>query len=505
MFLPSLTPAVARALEAAQRWACRQGAAQVAPEQLLLGLLDEEAGRAATMLLRAGLDVPAFRHGANQTSGAPSPRDEDQAIPLAAASEQVFAEARDLAAQTSAERTVASEHLLDALLRQEAGLRDRLERLGLNAALLDKEMQTLQGLPLRLEEPLDLTATAEEIDLARILDASLNRAREALRVLEDYCRFVLDDAFLTGALKKLRHDLVEAFAVVPASLLLDARDTLRDVGTALSTPSERERDSMRGVVMANCKRLQEALRSLEEYGKLHSPELGQAVEQLRYQGYVLERAIILGASARQRLAAARLYLLVTGSLCDAAVDWTVQEAIAGGVQIVQLREKSLNDRDFLERAWLVRRLTRATGTLFIVNDRPDIARLVEADGVHLGQEDMPIREARRILGPDALIGVSTHDLGQVRQAILDAASYVGVGPTFPSGTKEFTAFPGLEFARRAALETTLPAFGIGGVNGANVNQVTAAGLNRVAVSGAICRSDDPQASASALRRVLDSV
>src|SRR4051794_10471359 len=105
-----------------------------------------------------------------------------------------------------------------------------------------------------------------------------------------------------------------------------------------------------------------------------------------------------------------------------------------------MREKDLPDRELLERARQLRQWTRQAGVLFIVNDRPDIARLVEADGVHLGQDDLPVREARRILGPDALVGVSTHNLEQVRQAILDGASYLGVGPTFPSKTKEFREF-----------------------------------------------------------------
>src|SRR5438045_3761732 len=130
----------------------------------------------------------------------------------------------------------------------------------------------------------------------------------------------------------------------------------------------------------------------------------------------------------------------------------------GGARVIQLREKTLDGRAVLERARLVRRLTRDAGALFIVNDRPDIARLVEADGVHLGQGDLPVKEARRVLGPDLLIGVSTHDLDQVRQAILDGASYIGVGPTFPSGTKAFPSLAGLEFVRQVAAQTSLPAF-----------------------------------------------
>jgi thiamine-phosphate pyrophosphorylase len=156
----------------------------------------------------------------------------------------------------------------------------------------------------------------------------------------------------------------------------------------------------------------------------------------------------------------------------------------------------------LEKARDVRRLTRAAGALFIVNDRPDIASLSEADGVHLGQDDLSVREARRVLGAAALIGVSTHNIEQVREAVRDGAGYLGIGPTFPSGTKSFGTFPGLEFVRQAAAETSLPLFVIGGVTLDNVPALQAAGGRRVAVSQAVCQADDPRQAAAAFRKLL---
>jgi len=340
----------------------------------------------------------------------------------------------------------------------------------------------------------------ERVDLARIVDAAANRAREALRVLEDYCRFVLDDAFLSGELKNLRHDLAES--LTPCQHLLEARDTQGDVGVNLTASGEQDRQSLQAVVQANCKRLQEALRTLEEFGKIQSPELGTTVEQLRYRSYTLEKALILGAQSRQRLVEVRLCVLVSGSACRAALEWTIKEAAAGGAGMVQLREKSLSDREYLERARQVRRWTREAGVLFIVNDRPDIARLAEADGVHLGQNDLPLKEARRILGPDFLNGISTHGLDQVPQAILDGANYIGIGPTFPSGTKEFSEFPGLDLVSRVMRETTLPTFVIGGVSQENIEKITAAGGQRIAVGQAICQSPDTRGAAEELVRVL---
>jgi len=171
--------------------------------------------------------------------------------------------------------------------------------------------------------------------------------------------------------------------------------------------------------------------------------------------------------------------------------------------VVQLREKGLGDRELLARAREVREWTRKAGVLFIVNDRPEVARLVEADGVHLGQDDLSIADARRIVGPSLLLGVSTHRLEQVRRAVLDGADYLGVGPVFPSKTKTFNDFPGLEFIRAAASQTTLPQFVLGGIGPGNVAAVVDAGARRIAVSSAVAQSDDPERSARELRQALE--
>src|SRR5262249_26209473 len=162
-------------------------------------------------------------------------------------------------------------------------------------------------------------------------------------------------------------------------------ETHPDVGAVVTRTAEQERTSLLDVAQVNGKRLQEALRSLEEFGKLHSADLGAALERLRYRAYTLEKAIVLGTTARQRLRDARLYVLLTGAQCGRSLEWTVAEGAAGGADIIQMREKELSDRDLLARARQMRHWTRRAGVLFLVNDRADIARLVEADGVHLGQ------------------------------------------------------------------------------------------------------------------------
>ena len=496
--LPDLTAAVSRALDLARALAHQQGAAAILPVHLLHGLLAEEEGRAGALATAGGLDWATYRRTVPSLPSEPaiaSPIDLDSLLYTA------FSLARERAGELAGESEVSGGILLLALLQTDDTLRRDVEAFGLRLARIEETLNTNRAPPLQVDEPLNLDEPVERLDLARVLDACANRAREGLRVAEDYCRFVLNDAFLCNELKRLRHEMTAALTeFVPD--LLSARDTEGDVGTALTTAAEQRRHSLADVAQVNLKRLQEALRSLEEYGKVCAADLGRRLEGLRYRSYTLEKAIVAGASARRLLEHARLYVLLTGSKCKASLEWTIAEAAAGGANAIQLREKGHSDRDLLAKAHDVRRWTRRAGVLFIVNDRPDMARLVEADGVHLGQDDLPVREARRILGAEALIGVTTHNVEQLRRAILDGASYVGVGPTFPSGTKDFAELAGLAFVRTVSAETSLPSFVLGGINLKTIGAAVAAGARRVAVSQAIADADDPRAVATALRRTL---
>jgi thiamine-phosphate pyrophosphorylase len=342
----------------------------------------------------------------------------------------------------------------------------------------------------------------DESGAFRILDAAANRAGEGLRVIEDYLRFILDDRHLTSLAKELRHDLAAALARLPATDRLAARDTLADIGTNISTTSENRRDDPIDVVAANFKRLQQSLRSLEEYGKLIDPELASKFEALRYRTYTLERAASITAESLQRLAAARLYVLLDGRESLPAFSVLAESLAIAGADVLQLRDKRLADRELLERARRLREITAKTQTLFVMNDRPDLAVLARADGVHVGQDELGVKEARTIVGPRALVGVSTHSLEQARQAVLDGANYVGVGPTFTSSTKSFERLAGLELLRQIAAEIRLPTFAIGGITADNIRDVVATGIHRVAVSGAVISSAEPAIAIRELRKLL---
>jgi thiamine-phosphate pyrophosphorylase len=336
------------------------------------------------------------------------------------------------------------------------------------------------------------------METARILDAAANRAREALRVIEDYARFVLDDRHLTACVKDARHALARLLLHLPEPLRLAARDTPGDVGASLDTDAERSRRDLNAVLQANCKRLQEALRSLEEFGKLVSDELAQGCKQLRYHSYTLERALFTTYHAGLRLASTRLYVLIDGRATAEEFATLVSCLVEAGVHALQLRDKRLSDRALAARAQALRALTRGSSTLCIINDRADLASLSQADGVHVGQDELAVEAARRLVGPATLVGLSTHSLEQAREGVLLSADYLGVGPVFPTATKAFEHYPGLELVRAVAGEIRLPWFAIGGIGPANIERVLEAGATRVAVSSAVCGAADPAAAARSL-------
>jgi thiamine-phosphate pyrophosphorylase len=330
----------------------------------------------------------------------------------------------------------------------------------------------------------------------RILDASLNRAREALRLIEDYARFALDAPDLVEALKTLRHDLAAATVVAGAAAIL-ARDTPGDVGTGITTPAEARRADLASAVVAAGKRFGEAARVIEEVLKTTDPRAAATVEGVRYRFYKLEKRVAVTLRPADTFASVRLYVILTESACRA--DWlsTAAMAISGGADALQLREPGLPARELLSRARRLRDLCRETGTFLIVNDRPDVAILARAHGVHVGQGDLPASDVRRLIGPRMILGVSTHSLEQLTQARLDGADYAGVGPVFPSQTKPrpemADRLPGLDFARSAAAAGVLPTVAIAGITLQNVQEVWETGVSAVAVASAVTQSEDPAA------------
>ncbi len=357
----------------------------------------------------------------------------------------------------------------------------------------------------------------EQSKVLRILDANLNRSMEAMRTIEEYLRFVLDDGVLTESVKQMRHELQRLAARFPLQDRVVARESSTDVGRSLATESEYHRSDVFDVVGAALGRLKESLRALEEYSKVLDSQTGTLFERLRYETYDLEKNLLIKlikkspASETSGIGISEsisVYVLVDGAVTPHDFAGHVESLLLAGVDMIQLRDKKLDDRTLLARAKQLRALVddevSRTGrpVLMIVNDRPDIARIARADGVHLGQSEISPEDARTLVGDECLIGVSTHEPEQVMQAVESGADYIGCGPTFPSSTKEFSEFAGTEFLHWVSENCRLPAFAIGGISVENIDEVAATGFTRVAVSGCLGPDSDHQAVVQALKTSL---
>ena len=466
---------------------------------------------------------------------------------------RVLDRATELARRGPNDSGVSSANLLVAIVETHGDIRQQFEAAGATLARIREELypeQTISQVPLTVEfnllfsegtgeRPLmtsELTAssvvsTGDEqprvpsrtimacdmrlneknesapLSVWRILDANLNRAREGLRVLEDFARFLADNHDVSLKLKSMRHDLVAAekqlFANAGIGMTerLQFRDTEGDVGTSQTTDGEQQRSALVDVIIANARRVEESLRSLEEFGKLVSAPFSAAMKSLRYQAYIVEKSLATLSSCgllpenprANRLLQAHVYVLITESMCRLPWQQVVEQCLQAGADVLQLREKSLNDRELLRRAEWIRAACKNAQALFIVNDRPDIAAICDADGVHVGQEEFTVAEARRILKPGQLVGLSTHSLEQAVQATEAGADYLGVGPVFPSQTKSFEQFPGLDFVNSVANTeaATKPWFAIGGINLERLPDLISAGAKRVAVTSVVAGADHP--------------
>lgn len=327
------------------------------------------------------------------------------------------------------------------------------------------------------------TQLPSETAVYRILDANLDRAREGIRIIEEWCRFGLNHQPMTEQFKHLRQSLAQWHSPE----LRMARDTPGDLGTGINHPQELERASVPAVLQANFCRVQEALRVLEEYGKLYRSDFAAASKDMRYKIYTLESQL-LGQYRLHQLQQALVYLVTSPQENLLPV---VEAALQGGVTIVQYRDKHTDDCIRIQLAQQLKALCQDYNALFLVNDRVDLALAVNADGVHLGQTDLPIEVARRLLGRDRIIGRSTTNPDEMQRAIAEGADYIGVGPVFSTPTKPEKAAAGLDYVSYAAAHATVPWYAIGGINTDNLKEVLQAGACRVAVVRALIEADDP--------------
>ena len=353
-----------------------------------------------------------------------------------------------------------------------------------------------------------------QIVLRRMLDANTNRVMEGLRTLEDIARFS-GWGQLQVDYKSIRHALQHTIdALGQGSLgqaaLVSARDAHGDVGRESKTTQEMHRpEGLVSIVAAAASRVEQGLRVIEEATKVLSPNQAASIEQQRYKVYDLNAALRL---ACQRdlgfLQQAKLYVLVDCQLEIDAFARRIAEISKAGVQLIQIRDKHADAVRILEYFQVAKEAVETSATRVLINDRVDIAATTKAAGVHIGQEDLPVRSSRRILQPWQYLGLSTHDLAQVQKGVAMGVDYIGCGPTFASQTKSFDRFSGIPFLLQAASwlqanAPTVPAFAIGGIHLENLPQVLGAGFARVAVGSCVWNAQNPAHMTEKLRQMLD--
>ncbi len=355
-----------------------------------------------------------------------------------------------------------------------------------------------------------------EKEILRILDANLNRAREGLRVVEEIARFVFDDKVLQKTTKSLRHQLASLFAASPRAgrklpvtkpaaaaldreMLIDlGRDAGGDVGKTSSTPREGKRAALSDLIQANFARIEESIRVLEEYTKPTATGVSPRLKAMRFDIYSLEKDYVRMANRAVKLWSLKrigLYPILDRDAMGGTNPLEVaRRVLIPGVAMVQYRDKSSSAAEVCRVCDKLRSITSRKGVILIVNDRADIAHAVGADGVHLGQDDMPVASAREILGSKKIIGKSTHSFLQARQALKEDIDYIAVGPIFSTPTKPGAKPVGCELISRVRAMTDKPIIAIGGITAKNLPEVLDAGADGAAVISAILKTANIRSS-----------
>ncbi len=337
----------------------------------------------------------------------------------------------------------------------------------------------------------------------RVLDANANRAAEGLRTIEDHARLVSEDEVAVGWIKSLRDQLSQTLRKVNRYSRLTARSTDSDAGTDITSTGESQRKSQEDIVSAAAERVTQALRQLEEYSKFLDEEVSSDFKQLRYKAYdILARLELRLARPADTLNAAHVYVLIDCSKPLSEFGHYLNELAEAGVDWFQLRDKMADGGQLLQYARTAQAALAETASKLIINDRVDVALACKAAGVHLGQEDLSMADARRLVGNSMLIGISTHSVEQAIEAEQAGADYIGCGPTFPSTTKQFSEFVGPEMIRRVHQAVGLPVFAIGGIDASNIELLAETGCRRVALAGAVHNAANPASQVTDIKSVL---
>ncbi len=343
----------------------------------------------------------------------------------------------------------------------------------------------------------------------RIIDANLNRIGEGLRLLEDLARLLLNDATLTQQLKTMRHELVTSDWSFNQRLL-QSRDSESDVGINIEAPEQDKQRELPIMVVANARRVQEALRTLEELAKI--PDTASKLDsekfkQARFSLYTIERTLLSKLLRKDKIRGIPgLYVIIdTQALKGRSHIEVASQAIRGGAKAVQLRDKLQSKKELLPIAQQLKNLCTEHNVLFIMNDYLDLALASDADGLHLGQNDLPIKVARKLLPIDKILGCSTTTVAQAITAESEGADYIAAGSIYPTSSKEAAKVIGLEGLSQIRQAISLPLVAIGGITKDNVAEVLAAGADSVAVISSILQAESPEEAARQIAARFEAI
>jgi thiamine-phosphate pyrophosphorylase len=313
----------------------------------------------------------------------------------------------------------------------------------------------------------------------RIIDVNLNRLDESLKLIEDITRFHLKNRTLLAKMREIRKNFLQFKQSLPLEYIIGARRSHRDLGRKARFDSGKKKSSG-GLILSNLSRAKESSRIIEETLKTMKISLSRAMKDIRFQIYDFEKEIVV---FQKRKFDPRLLAIIDDQYLSLAdIDKVTNILVKNGATMIQLRIKMLSDRNFLRYAGKIRKATKNTDVKFIINNRLDIALACNADGVHVGQKDIPVAKAREILGDTFIIGASAHNLKEARKAESQGADYLGVGAIYKTKTKHDARVCGLRILRAVCKAAKIPVIGIGGINDKNYRSILKAGASGFAVA-----------------------
>ena len=342
------------------------------------------------------------------------------------------------------------------------------------------------------------TKQPEDFRIFQIIDANLDRAREGLRVIEDWSRFGLGKEEYVKRIKNFRQILGKNHLTIYKK----SRNNIEDRSKGLTHLEQINRVTPEQIISSNSARVQEALRVIEEFCRFHNNSLSKIAAEIRYEIYTIEIEL-LNLSKRKNsekiINENDLYVITdqNENLLE-----KIENILIAGVKIIQYRFKNGSDKDHLEKAILIKNLCKRYNSLFIINDRIDIALASDADGIHLGQDDLDLDTARKLLGHSKIIGISANNEIDISEGLKKGCDYIGIGPVFKTSTKKNKKPLGIEMIKILTKDLTIPWFAIGGINIKNISLLKESGFKKVALVSQLMNSEDPKQDAIIILKEL---